>query len=72
MSTDDPAYQHELEELLLLCRGFIAARESENFEYQLLIVGAIIAQCANIYLLSPPAGILDPAEMFRREPLDGS
>lgn len=31
-----------------------------------VLVGLITAQCAAIYQLSPPAGIFDPADLFRR------
>ena len=66
----DPAYQHELDELAALCRGFVAERHRDPLDMtpQLLLVGAIVGQAANIYNLSPPGGMLNPGEMFTGGP----
>lgn len=64
---DDPAYNFEAERLSELCQQYIDAFSREDqFNIQLLI-GMIVAQCASIYNLSPPAGILHPSELFRKE-----
>lgn len=64
---DDPAYEHELGVLEELCRKFLDARERGDFDACLLLCGQMTAQHATIYKLSPPAGILDPATLFRRD-----
>jgi hypothetical protein len=66
----DPAYAHELDELARLCRGFGRLRELNpaDLDPQLLLVGAITAQCAAVYNLSPPGGLLDPGSLFTGGP----
>lgn len=61
---NDPAYEHELEKMENLCKEFILAREEKDFGRQILYVGAILGQCAVIWKLSPPAGIMDPRTLF--------
>lgn len=64
---DDPAYASEFGDLAGLCAAFEAAFADDDFDgCLLLLVGLITAQCAAIYQLSPPAGIFDPADLFRR------
>lgn len=67
---DDPAYQFELEKMDSLCRDYLTARADSNSVVVLLLLGMMTAQHAAIYKLSPPAGILDPADLFRREEVD--
>lgn len=63
-SKDDPAYQHEMNELRKLSAYFIEAHDKKDFFSQLLLSGMMLAQTVKIYKLSPPAGILDPKKLF--------
>lgn len=66
----DPAYEHEMDELARLCRGFIRERERgpDARTAQLLLVGAIVGQAANIYNLAPPGGLINPGSFFTGGP----
>lgn len=75
---DDPAYAFEQARLAELCRSFLQAHERGDFDGMLFLTGALTAQTAALWRLSPPAGILDPAQLFAREgerivrePVDG-
>ncbi len=61
---NDPAYEHEMGVMENMCREFILARDENDFGRQLLYCGAILGQCAVIYKLSPPAGIMNPKDLF--------
>jgi hypothetical protein len=63
---NDPAYEHEMGVLEDLCRRYIKAREAKDFTTCLLLCGAMTAQHAIIYNLSPPAGFMNPGDAFRR------
>jgi hypothetical protein len=65
--TLDPAYAFEYDRLADLCRVFLSAHEKGDELGMPLATGQITAQCAAIYKLSPPAGVLDVAALFRRE-----
>lgn len=64
---DDPAYEHELAELDRFVVEYQTARAAGDFDVVLFICGKMLAQHAAIYKLSPPAGLLDPADLFARE-----
>lgn len=66
-AANDPAYRHELVELEARCRTYLAAIENGDFDQAMLAVGMVIAQCGVVWKLAPPAGLFDPAELFRRE-----
>lgn len=68
MSTDDPAYRYEFDKLAEFCATFLDVHSRDEHEMMLLATGAITAQCASIYKLAPPGGLIDVAEMFRRDP----
>lgn len=63
---DDPAYAHEQDELAKFCAEFLAAHKAGDFDVMLFVTGKLTAQTAKLWLLSPAAGILDPATMFAR------
>lgn len=63
-SENDPAYKHEMGAMRDLCAEFIKAFDNNDFLAQLLMSGMILGQCAVIYKLSPPGGIMDPRTLF--------
>ncbi len=72
---NNPRYQEEHEKLAELCKGYLALWETAStmeegkhlFDALQLQTGMIVGQCANIYNLSPPGGLLNPNELFRKE-----
>lgn len=78
MLLDDDRYQREYVKLTELCQQFIDTWKTaqsfkdndlrqQSFQLLQLLTGMIMGQCANIYNLSPPGGLLHPSEMFRKE-----
>lgn len=63
----DPAYEFEFAELDSTVDDYRKAREAGDFQMTMLFVGMMTAKLANIYKLSPPAGIIDVPAMFKRE-----
>ena len=64
MSHPDPAYRYEQAFLANLCRDYIEAHEKEEQFVIQLTTGMLIGQCAVIYNLSPPAGLMHPSLLF--------
>lgn len=62
----DPAYVAELAELRERCATFIERHDAGDFDGCLLDAGLLIAQAANVWKLSPPAGVFDPRTLFDR------
>ena len=67
MSHPDPAYRYEQDKLANLCRDYLKAHEAEDQTATQILTGMIIGQCAAIYKLSPPAGLIDVPSMFKRD-----
>lgn len=77
MTHEDPAYRHEIEMLAQECESFLDAYDKaraldasvsrvDPFRGDVLLrVGLILGQCANIYNLSPPGGLMHPSLLFR-------
>jgi hypothetical protein len=63
----DPAYAHELDVLAARCRDFLRVADDGDFDAALLATGLLVAQCAVIWKLSPPAGVFDLRELFDRD-----
>jgi hypothetical protein len=64
---NDPAYQFEMDQLAERCREFLAAHQAANEMAMLLQAGMLTAQCAVVYKLSPPSGLVDIPALFRRD-----
>lgn len=62
---DDPAMVEQLLQLDVVVQRYRAAREAGDYVVTLLEIAALTAQCAAIYNLNPPAGILHPSTLFR-------
>jgi len=63
---DDPAYHWELSKLDKMVDEYREARMKGNDDWALVSIGMMLAQIAAIYKLSEPAGLIDPADLFRR------
>ena len=72
----DPAYQHELERMAEIAGQFVVCHEARtqheggDLDPELLLLGMMVGQAANIYNLSPPGGLIDPGELFTGGPPD--
>jgi len=67
MTHPDPAYRFEQAKMADLCLAYLEAYEKGDALGTMLITGQITAQCATIYKLSPPGGLVDVPAMFRRD-----
>jgi hypothetical protein len=66
----DARYDLELARLALFAQEFIICHEAragydgDDLTPELVLVGRITAQCAAVYNLAPPGGMLDPGSWF--------
>lgn len=69
MSTvfERPEYRKALDELDGLCAEFRAAYARRDPNMTLFLAGRLVEACANVYNISPPAGLFRPADLFRAE-----
>ena len=65
-------YDWEFAQLEALCQQYLNIRDSPESDTKLgtslLLVGMICGQCAAIYRLGEPIGLLDMSEMFKPRP----
>ena len=71
----DPAYQHELDRMAEIAGQFVVCHDArttyggEDLTPELLLLGMMVGQAANIYNLSPPGGLINPGELFTGRPV---
>lgn len=63
----DPAYAYEFDQLAAACESFLAAHKEGSHLGMLFTCGVLTGQCAAVYKLSPPGGLIDIPAMFVRD-----
>ena len=67
MTEKEQQYNDEYALLADLCEEYLEYHAEDRPIERLVTIGMITAQCANIYNLDSPAGIISPGDLFRRE-----
>jgi len=65
-------YEWEFAQLEALCQQYLNIRDAPETDMKLgttlLLCGMITGQCANIYRIGEPVGLIDMSKMFEPEP----